>query len=124
MPKFYIFDKETGELLTTQRGILRWPSWRWQMAAFITSIISGFILSFVPVPPVSLMGIIILAISLYGGIRSRFLTRVGQTSLDAKITCAIAIIFGLIVIAFLILSVVMFMLALALILGLLRGTGR
>jgi len=124
MPKFYIFNKETGELVTIQRGILKWPSWRWRMAAFIISIISGLILSFAPVPSISLIGIIILAISLYGGIRSRWLTRLDQASLGTKIACTFAIIFGLIVIAFLILSVIIFILISALILGFLSRAGR
>jgi hypothetical protein len=124
MPKFYIFNKETGELITARRGVLRWPSWGWQVAALIISIISGLILSLAPVPSVSLIGIMILAISLYGTIRSRLLTRVGQISLDTRIACIIAVIFGLIVIAVLILSVIVFILISALILGLLSRTSR
>jgi hypothetical protein len=113
MPKIYVFDKETGQLIIPREGVLSWPSWRWQVAALTVSTISGLMLSLVPNLLASLIGVIILAISLYGGIRSKWLTKVDEISPTTKIICKISVIFGLTVIALLILSLVILILLLA-----------
>jgi len=100
-----VFDKESGELSTIRRGILRWPSWSWQRRGLIAFILTGFILSLSFSGCGSLVGITFLAIGLYSGIRTGWLSKVDEVSLNARVLCAIAIVCGLIILAIVIIAI-------------------
>jgi uncharacterized membrane protein len=104
----YMFDKETGELSHIRRGILSWPSWRWQRGGLIASILAGLLLCLTFPSSASLIGIVLLAVGLYGGIRTGWLEKTDEAPRGARIACVAAVVCGLIIIAIVMMAVSMF----------------
>jgi len=75
---------------TIQQGIFPWPSWKWQRAALILAIPAALSLFLVSNTYATIVGITLLLLAIYGGIKTSWLKRVSNAGLAAKLAAGIA----------------------------------
>jgi hypothetical protein len=71
-------------------GIFRWPSWKWQRLALILAIPAALSFFFVPHTYGIILGVVLLVLALYGGIKTNWLRNVSQAPKVAKLAAGAA----------------------------------
>jgi len=75
---------------SVQQGIFPWPSWKWQRAALILAIPAALSLFLVSNTYATIVGITLLLLAIYGGIKTSWLKSVSKAGLAAKLAAGIA----------------------------------
>lgn len=118
IPSHTNFCAYCGAMLAVDTGeaILPWPEWEWQRIALFTAIPAGLYCFFVGISLIAEGGAVALIIMIpalalvaaacYAGIKSRWLRSIWQAPRGARLAGGISIVWGLLVLASIMLGII------------------